>query len=375
MNPIEATKKTCFVIGPMKVDADIERQKRLTKMVGEAFKSLKRDDFDVTTPVIEEGGDIVQQVMGRLDQAEVVVADLTGNNPSVLYELAVRHCTGLPCVHVRHKGGEGPQGPLAFDVAHDRCVDVDLDAAVADHKGLANMLASALKEVELPLNQSKNPVMAYFKVPLTDVYPASGIAKGYCENFVVRTAKGVATAKRKKLPIRVKVPDVAKPNNAAAVKWNEGQSLDVAEWQEIDWVDKRLDLTKEQWNTVTLTIWVPDKVKYIDRNAFLKRTADFYEATIFDPDKEFRDISALLHRKTLQIIDIPTTLTALTTSGKKQLNLEREFTRFEKALNYWKGVSIEREQGSANHDEAHTQFLEHSVRVGGLPEAYKDKPK
>ena len=116
-------------------------------------------------------------------------------------------------------------------------------------------------------------------------------------------------------------------------------------------------------------------MRYIDRTAFLKRTGDFYEATVFDPDKEFRDVSALLHRKTLQIIDIPTTLTAITTGDKKQVNLAREFARFEKALKYWKGEAIEREENSANHDEVHTDFLRNKVVIGSLPEAYTDQGK
>lgn len=50
----------------------------------------------------------------------MVVADLTGKNPNVFYELAIRHALRRPYVQVIQKGERIP-----FDVAGVRTIEVD----------------------------------------------------------------------------------------------------------------------------------------------------------------------------------------------------------------------------------------------------------
>jgi hypothetical protein len=44
-----ATAKTCFLIGPMRGDVQMERQRRLAEIVKEALGELQHDEFDVRT--------------------------------------------------------------------------------------------------------------------------------------------------------------------------------------------------------------------------------------------------------------------------------------------------------------------------------------
>jgi hypothetical protein len=53
---------------------------------------------------------------------DLVVADLTGQNPNVFYELAVRHAAGKPVVHLITSGES-----LPFDVANQRAIKYALD--------------------------------------------------------------------------------------------------------------------------------------------------------------------------------------------------------------------------------------------------------
>jgi hypothetical protein len=64
-------------------------------------------------------GDITSQIMTRLHRADLVVADLTESNPNVFYELALRHCTGKPFIHVARSGTK-----LPFDIAPLNVIDI-----------------------------------------------------------------------------------------------------------------------------------------------------------------------------------------------------------------------------------------------------------
>jgi hypothetical protein len=342
-------RKTCFVIGPMSNATAMARQTRLAEITRQALESLGQA-FDVITPVIPNAGDIVQQVIRELDRADIVVADLTGNNPSVLYEVAVRHCTGLPCIHVRDKdAAEGE--PLAFDVRQYRYADVDFGLQAKDHKDLVKMLGSAIGEVDGPATGGGDPVTTFFKVPLTDVYPASGLAIGYLQNFVVRVAETVANARAATVPPTIAVPG-----------------------------EEPLKLTKEDWAKVALAIWIPDRnefvlPKYID---VLKMSGEICDATLPGPGNS-RGMTVLFRRDTLQIVDIPTTLRAVATNVSGHLGLDtadgqkmlaREFDRFGRTLDYWKKKSVEMDKLLDRIGE-HTRFLDAKVKVTNLPKDYR----
>jgi hypothetical protein len=70
---------------------------------------------------ISEAGVITTQVIQRIVEDELVVADLTGSNPNVFYELALRHAAAKPLVQLVAQGEQIP-----FDVAGMRTVHVDV---------------------------------------------------------------------------------------------------------------------------------------------------------------------------------------------------------------------------------------------------------
>jgi len=77
--------------------------------------------FDVIrADEIAEPGMISTQVLERVLNDALVIADLTERNPNVYYELAVRHATRKPVIQLMQKGE-----PLPFDVAATRIIAVD----------------------------------------------------------------------------------------------------------------------------------------------------------------------------------------------------------------------------------------------------------
>ncbi|WP_328434957.1 hypothetical protein [Streptomyces sp. NBC_00425] len=69
---------------------------------------------------IAEPGQINLQVLDHILRAKAAVADLTGLNPNVFYELAVRHTAKLPVVLIADKECDVP-----FDIAQMRIISFD----------------------------------------------------------------------------------------------------------------------------------------------------------------------------------------------------------------------------------------------------------
>ena len=114
--------KECFFVAPIG-DEGTEIRKRsdgiLKFVVGRAaeelgLKAVRADE--IATP-----GQITLQVIDHILGARAVVADLTGRNPNVFYELAIRHAARLPVALILDK--DDP--PLPFDIAQMRAIRLD----------------------------------------------------------------------------------------------------------------------------------------------------------------------------------------------------------------------------------------------------------
>ena len=66
--------------------------------------------------LVEHSGEIMDVVLERIKNADVVVADITGGNANVLYEVGVAHANNVPVVLIMRAGGEIPFDLRAFNV-------------------------------------------------------------------------------------------------------------------------------------------------------------------------------------------------------------------------------------------------------------------
>lgn len=114
-------KKQCFVISPIgkpcssiRARADRVLDQIIRPAVNQCGYTVVRADE------IERSGLINSQIVRHLMQDPLVVADLTGGNPNVFYELAIRHLSGKPFVQLISNGETIP-----FDVAGMRTIIVD----------------------------------------------------------------------------------------------------------------------------------------------------------------------------------------------------------------------------------------------------------
>jgi|CXWL01.1.fsa_nt_gi hypothetical protein len=137
-------KPQCFVICPIgKPNTPLrERSDRIFAELIEPVVSA--NGFEpVRADMISEPGMISSQVIKHVADDHLAIADLTGANANVFYELAIRHATRRPCVCIFENGEIIP-----FDIAAYRAMPIissSVDSLRAAQSGLAAMVNASLK--------------------------------------------------------------------------------------------------------------------------------------------------------------------------------------------------------------------------------------
>lgn len=121
---MDSGKIKAFIIGPIG-DRDAEEgspSKKSFEDAIETFESIIQPacfamDLDAfRADHINRSGDIHDQIYRNLRDAHVVIADLTGANPNVMYELGLRHTTGKLTFQI------GERDRLPFDISTIRTI-------------------------------------------------------------------------------------------------------------------------------------------------------------------------------------------------------------------------------------------------------------
>ena len=155
-----STHKRCFVVSEFGTDEKtrIERRQTLKHLIKKVLEPMgyevqRADDID-------DLGQITHQIIERLIDDDLVVADLSGLNPNVFYELAVRHAARKPVITLMTHGESIP-----FDIKDVRTVFYDLhdpdllEAAQAE-------LQQKVRAIELNPSDVRNPITVARNVAL-----------------------------------------------------------------------------------------------------------------------------------------------------------------------------------------------------------------
>ena len=131
-------------------------------------------------------GSIPQSVFHQIDNADLVVADLTGGRTAVAYELAMAHALGVYTALV----GKHPSADLMFYLRQLRLLEIDLaDRAYAGRDALPPPeIADAIDRwltVRHTISGADNPFSQFYGAPLYDISAASGLAAGFYMNFAL----------------------------------------------------------------------------------------------------------------------------------------------------------------------------------------------
>jgi len=163
------TKKKCFVIAPIGEEGG-EIRERSDKVLEHIIKpTVEECGYEsIRADEISEPGIITSQIIQHLIDDDLVIADLTGRNPNVYYELAVRHVVKKSIVQLIQTGESIP-----FDVAGTRTIHVDhrdLDSVASCKQELVKQIRFVEKDpsrVDTPisvaidleyLRKSENPL-------------------------------------------------------------------------------------------------------------------------------------------------------------------------------------------------------------------------
>lgn len=118
---LAATKPKCFVISPIGEDGS-ETRVAADQVLKHIIRKGIGDDYEITRGDEEDNpGSITPQIVASILEADLVVADLSGFNPNVYYELAIAHGYNRPTVHLQDKREKPP-----FDLKDARLIRYDL---------------------------------------------------------------------------------------------------------------------------------------------------------------------------------------------------------------------------------------------------------
>lgn len=144
-------KKKAFVIMPIGEDNSPIRRSAEGIYRAVIKPVLSELGYDASAAhEISDSGSINKQIISRLLEDDLVIANLTGLNPNVMYEIAVRHAARKPIVSLCERGTR-----LPFDLYDERTIFYrdDMHGVLDVKKDFGNYVRSALEE-----SQPDNPI-------------------------------------------------------------------------------------------------------------------------------------------------------------------------------------------------------------------------
>jgi hypothetical protein len=124
---VEDWSRICFYVTPIG-DTDSETRQHsdliLASLVEPALAEIGLTV--IRADRIDKPGVITKQIIEHVAKARLVIADLSFHNPNVFYELALRHTTGKPTIHLIRTGERIP-----FDIGQFRTIHIDTSGLYA----------------------------------------------------------------------------------------------------------------------------------------------------------------------------------------------------------------------------------------------------
>ncbi len=111
--------------------------------VRQSVERVGEDIIAVRADEIADPGRITNQIVEQLHNCDFVIADITGNNPNVAWELGYAHAHNKPCVIMRQEGSTELQ---PFDIYDHRRIEYSVEPTSDQEKQLAEFIRAAIQQ-------------------------------------------------------------------------------------------------------------------------------------------------------------------------------------------------------------------------------------
>lgn len=153
MEKEENQGKKCFIITSIG-DNGSETFRMAKGVIESVIKPLLENyGYNDVKPAYEinESGMITTQIINRIIDDDLIICNLTGNNPNVMYELCLRHVVAKPIIHICQNGTT-----LPFDIKDNRTIFYKNDMLGVQE--LKNQMEDFLKGIDYSKEHKDNPV-------------------------------------------------------------------------------------------------------------------------------------------------------------------------------------------------------------------------
>jgi hypothetical protein len=147
--------KACFVIAPIGVpgSAALRRSEMVFRLVIEP--AVKKIGYSVVhARGLTQPGLITSEIIRHLAFDSLVIADLSGGNPNVFYELALRHAARKPVIQLATRDQQIP-----FDISGARTIRVDLDSEDSQKEAVREIIRQ-IQMIERDASPLESPLSA-----------------------------------------------------------------------------------------------------------------------------------------------------------------------------------------------------------------------
>lgn len=153
---------------PFKMELDVVYSDHIKKVAHKLNLRCKRADD------IFSNGVIIENIWEYINRAQIVIADLTGKNPNVFYEVGMAHVLGKPVVLVTQSIEDVP-----FDLRHIRNIVYEYTP-----RGMQKFEASLQNTLQFILEQPKTSMEQFKHYLVSDTFPKSDFLDGYTDDFI-----------------------------------------------------------------------------------------------------------------------------------------------------------------------------------------------
>lgn len=161
--------RTCFIISTIGSEGSPERE-----LANEKFDYLFKPILDelgyepLRADKEDAPGSISRKIVERIIHSEIVIADVSDQNPNVFYELAVRNATNKPVILIKTPDQRPP-----FDIQDTRAISVDMSKPKIWHSA-KEQLKKQIQEAEKNPKQASESILSDFTFQI-DVKKKEGV--------------------------------------------------------------------------------------------------------------------------------------------------------------------------------------------------------